>query len=140
MFLGNLDYIEALSLFPENGLRSVTRVLALTLCSAPPPVSPLGASPKKIDTRAKSNELSAPFKKHKITLYTIYAMWYLSMVEWGHFGEDRTMNYKSEKDHFVLCWVVVYQSLWCLIGSIPGFDKGELATTTKKTVLGHSTA
>ena len=32
--------------------------------------------------KAKSNELSAPFKKHKITLYTIYAMWYLSMVEW----------------------------------------------------------
>ena len=86
--------------------------------------------------KAKSNELSAPFKKHKITLYTIYAMWYLSMVEWGHFGEDRTMNYKSEKDHFVLCWVVVYQSLWCLIGSIPGFDKDELATT-KETVLGH---
>ena len=86
--------------------------------------------------KAKSNELSAPFKKHKITLYTIYAMWYLSMVEWGHFGEDRTMNYKREKDHFVLCWVVVYQSLWCLIGSIPGFDKDELATT-KETVLGH---
>jgi hypothetical protein len=32
--------------------------------------------------------------------------------------------------------VVVYQSLWCLIGSIPGFDKDELATT-KETVLGH---
>ena len=46
------------------------------------------------------------------------------------------MNYKSEKDNFVLCWVVVYQSLWCLIGSIPGFDKDELATT-KETVLGH---
>ena len=63
-------------------------------------------------------------------------MWYLSVVEWGHFGEDRTMDYKSEKDHFVLCWVVVYRSLWCLIGSIPGFDKDELATT-KETVLGH---
>ena len=46
------------------------------------------------------------------------------------------MNYKSEKDHFVLCWQVVYQSLWFLIGSIPGFDKDELATT-KETVLGH---
>ena len=54
--------------------------------------------------KSKSNELSAPFKKHKITLYTIYAMWYLSMVEWGHFGEDRTMNYKSEKDQSSAGW------------------------------------